>query len=334
LRPAFSLCTFAGKTIEKVGEPMFAVGMKKCEMLPHRITCPPDAVVVFQSELDYLSRYILDYPYIETGGQLFGYWTSTGVPVVLYVLGPGDNANHQHAFFNQDLEYLERVGGLLTSEFGLQHIGEWHSHHQLGLAHPSFHDAHNIQESMLHYGLPRFLLCIGICTPTTTTVNAFNFVDESTVYREAQWDVMAMDSPFRKVVDQRLDGLLRHPITSTPALEKMKYRRQRGVKYPPGYWMNEKGNNKELKQMLDFIQSRSEGLLCSVTLDDQGMVHILSKDEEQNVWQDVLFSMEFPTRFPIITNEILGVCATGEGWNLEGVTIAQAFVEYYYLHEI
>ncbi len=86
--------------------------------------------------------------------------------------------------------------------------------------------------------------------------------------------------------------------------------------------------------MFDFIQCRSEGLLCSVTLDDQGMVHILSKDEEQNVWQDILFPMKFPTSFPIITNEILGVCATGEGWNLEGVTIAQAFVEYYYLHEI
>lgn len=59
---------------------MFAVGMKKCEVLPPRLVCPPDAVVVFQSELDYLSRFILDYPDIETGGQLFGYWTSMGEP--------------------------------------------------------------------------------------------------------------------------------------------------------------------------------------------------------------------------------------------------------------
>lgn len=317
-----------------VFEPMFAVGMKKSEVLPHRIACPPDAVVVFQSELDYLSRCILDYPNIETGGQLFGYWTSAGVPVVLYVLGPGDNANHQHAFFNQDVEYLEQVGRLLTNEFGLQHIGEWHSHHQLGLAHPSFHDARNIRESMQHYGLSRFLLCIGNCTETTSTVNAFNFAGTSPVYREAQWEVMAMDSPFRKVVDQRLEGLLRHPYTSVPVLVGMKYRRQRGVKYPPGYWMNDKDNNKELKQMLDFLQSQSESLRCGVTLDDQGLVHILTKDEEQNVWQDVLFPMGFPTSFPVITNEILGVCTTGEGWNPEGITIAQAFVEYYYMHEI
>lgn len=36
---------------------------------------PADTVLVYQSELDYLSRCILDYPHIETGGQLFGYWT-------------------------------------------------------------------------------------------------------------------------------------------------------------------------------------------------------------------------------------------------------------------
>ena len=45
---------------------------------------PADTVLVYQSELDYLSRCILDYPHIETGGQLFGYWTSAGVPVGLY----------------------------------------------------------------------------------------------------------------------------------------------------------------------------------------------------------------------------------------------------------
>ena len=47
---------------------------------------PADAVLVYQSELDYLSRCILDYPHIETGGQLFGYWNSAGVPVVFLKL--------------------------------------------------------------------------------------------------------------------------------------------------------------------------------------------------------------------------------------------------------
>ena len=105
---------------------------------------PASKVLIYKSELEYISRCILDYTNIETGGQLFGYWTSDGVPVVLYVIGPGPHANHQGAFFNQDINYLEMIGGILTRDFGLQHMGEWHSHHQLGLARPSGHDAFTI----------------------------------------------------------------------------------------------------------------------------------------------------------------------------------------------
>ena len=293
-----------------------------------------DAVVIYQSELEYLSRCILDYPHLETGGQLFGYWTSKGVPVVLYVLGPGENANHQHAFFNQDIEYLERVGGWLVSDFGLQHIGEWHSHHRLGLAHPSFHDTHTFLECMRSYDLPRFLMCIGNCTETTATINAFNYVAGSPDYQEAQWDVMHIESPFRKEIDQRLEGYLLHPHTQHAVLDGMKYRRMRGVSYPQGYWMNDTNNNMELKQMLDFLQNMSEDLHCGVTLDEQGLVHIKSKDSEQKVLRDVLFPMGFPVKFPIVTNEAKGICATGEGWDPEGESIAQAFEKYYNLHEI
>lgn len=312
---------------------MFPVG-KKSYLMPSRGECPSDAVVVFQSELDYLSRCILDYPNIETGGQLFGYWTSTGVPVVLYVLGPGENANHQYAFFNQDPDYLERVGGWLVRDFGLQHIGEWHSHHQLGLARPSIHDTHTFLECIRSYDLPRFLMCIGNCAEKTSTINAFNYVAGSSCYQEAHWDVMPLESPFRKEIDRRLEGYLLHPQTRHAVLEGMKYRRSRGVSYPQGYWMNDTNNNMELKQILEFLQSKLKGLQCSVILDEQGLVHIQSKDKKQNVLQDVLFPMGFPVKFPIVTNEIKGLCATEVGWAHENGSIAQAFVEYYNLHEI
>ena len=49
---------------------------------------PSQKAIIYQSELDFISRCILDYPDIETGGQIFGYWTSTGVPVVMEVIGP------------------------------------------------------------------------------------------------------------------------------------------------------------------------------------------------------------------------------------------------------
>ena len=70
---------------------------------------PASKVLIYKSELEYISRCIMDYTDIETGGQLFGYWTSDGVPVVLYAIGPGPYANHQGAFFNQDVNYLETV---------------------------------------------------------------------------------------------------------------------------------------------------------------------------------------------------------------------------------
>lgn len=38
--------------------------------------------IIFKSEMDFISRCILDYPSIETGGQLFGFYTETGTPVV------------------------------------------------------------------------------------------------------------------------------------------------------------------------------------------------------------------------------------------------------------
>ena len=50
--------------------------------------------IIYQSELDYISRCIMDCPRIDTGGQLFGFYTMKGTPVVCYALGPGPNANH------------------------------------------------------------------------------------------------------------------------------------------------------------------------------------------------------------------------------------------------
>ena len=98
-------------------------------------------------------RCILDRKDIETGGQLFGYWTEDGTPVILYAIGPGPRANHQVTFFNQDVDYLVKVGNLLRNRYGLHHIGEWHSHHRLGLAKPSGHDSDNMTSVIRRRGL-------------------------------------------------------------------------------------------------------------------------------------------------------------------------------------
>ncbi len=173
-----------------------------------------DCAIIYGSELDYISRWILDYPHIETGGQLFGYWTDDGTPVVLYAIGPGPQANHQIAFFNQDIAYLETVGNQLTRTYGLQHIGEWHSHHGLGLSRPSGHDAKSMADGIMDSGRNRFLLCIGTCVDGVSRLLPYNFeAGRWTDYVSAKWIIKPMDSPFRKWIDAELAEELCMPLT-------------------------------------------------------------------------------------------------------------------------
>lgn len=175
---------------------------------------PAQTAIIYQSELDYMSRCILDYIDIETGGQLFGYWTATGIPVVLYAIGPGRQAKHNPTSFIQDQDYLQLVGNELYKRYRLQHIGEWHSHHQLGLAHPSGGDVNTMQYGVGKPGFPRLLLCIGNCTRTHTTVNPFIFHENNPrEYSQAAWDIVNLESPFRKLADAELRSVLIHPYT-------------------------------------------------------------------------------------------------------------------------
>lgn len=101
----------------------------------------PLKVYVFQEDLDMVSKLVLAYPDVETGGDLFGLWTSEGDAVIHIVLGPGKHCSRTNVSFNQDIPYLKKNGELLTQDYMLCHIGEWHSHHQLRLFQPSEGDS-------------------------------------------------------------------------------------------------------------------------------------------------------------------------------------------------
>lgn len=167
--------------------------------------------VIFKGEMDFISRCILDRKNIETGGQLFGYWTENGTPVILYAIGPGPRANHQVTFFNQDVDYLVKVGNILRNRYGLHHIGEWHSHHQLGLAKPSGHDSDNMTSVIKRRDLGEFLLCIGNCDNFSSSLNAF--LCDSSECRCIAWDYVMADSPLRHVIDNDLGRLISKPLT-------------------------------------------------------------------------------------------------------------------------
>ena len=183
-----------------------------------------DRAIIYRSEIDFVSRGILDCPNIETGGELFGFWTAGGIPVVLFAIGPGPNANHQTTFFNQDIGYLEHVGHRLFSKYGLLHIGEWHSHHQLGLAQPSGHDASTMATSIANNHLGRFLMALGNCTQELSVLNAFEFVEGfGTDWRHVPWEIKEVASPFRAAVeaDGVLATMLCNPRIKTPRHGKL-----------------------------------------------------------------------------------------------------------------
>lgn len=270
-----------------------------------RAAGPASSAIVYRGELDYLSRCILDRPDIETGGELFGFWTASGTPVVLYAIGPGPRANHQPAFFNQDLDYLRAVGDRLIRTYGLQHIGEWHSHHRLGLAKPSGHDSRTMVRSIESEGLGRFLLCIANMAGDRSTINAYAFHrDAGYEYRLAAWDVKEGESPFRALVDRdpELAGVLVHPATKEPAMGGLFLARATeqlvAPRYGEDYWLNHKANNLALKRILDFLAEEAPATRCAPALDAANRVVVAVDRPDRR--ETILFPARFPLEPPVL----------------------------------
>jgi len=173
-----------------------------------------DNILTYSCELDVISRFALDYPDIETGGDLFGFWTHTGKPVVQYVIGPGLNARRTVGFFNQDVDYLNSCGKRLRAMHGLQHIGEWHSHHRLGLRHPSPHDSDTVCRAIKDCGLSRFLLVICTISNECTNLDGFLYT-QSRGYNHTpmSWVIFSSSNPLRDSIDKEIAENLILPRT-------------------------------------------------------------------------------------------------------------------------
>jgi hypothetical protein len=117
-------------------------------------------VSIHQSEVERIAQWVADYPDCETGGNLFGFWTHVGSPAVQLTLGPGPRADHQVAAFFQDVDHLQTQGRKAQELYGLQHIGDWHSHHRLGLAEPSSGDVSTTRRTLENNGFDRFVIFI------------------------------------------------------------------------------------------------------------------------------------------------------------------------------
>lgn len=291
---------------------------------------PSSKVIVYKSELDFISRCILDYKNIETGGQLFGYWTADRSPVIVYAIGPGTNANHKIAFFKQDVEYLVNVGNVLVHHYGLQHIGEWHSHHKLGLAHPSGHDVSTMAETIKEKCLSQFLLCIGNCSDVESTLNPFNFtLDAGYNYVKAQWIVKDIDSPYRNLIDGELKDLLIQPNTMRPSYNIVGIPKSLSDinTSNEGYWFEEKHNRLVLKSIMDFVESYPNQAHCTIKMDSRNHIQLFVK--RQNKDECIYFPSMFPHVAPEIQLNVHGkLIPANYVWNYNG-DIFDTFVNYY-----
>lgn len=270
---------------------------------------PSTKAIIYRSELDYMSRCVLDYPNIETGGQLFGFWTSTGTPVVTYVIGPGYDAVHNSTSFIQDQEYLQTLGRALHKRYRLQHIGEWHSHHRLGLTYPSGGDVNTMQYGVGKPGFPRLLLCIATLDGNRTTVNAYNFHENMPGdYERAAWDVIDIESPYRRLADTELDRLLLHPMTQYPSHGPIYTVQQ--VSRPDSststHWLTESVENVEtMKAMVAIVQR--------VYPHAQVKAEMLSSGEPTIVVPECGLSVKLPHGFPAQSPELMRT-SLGDGY--------------------
>ena len=313
------MCSKFNKQIQRLNQSRlqeYRVRISKieAELLELRTTISPSVKnsgnpVIFKSEFDFISSCILDYPNTETGGQLFGYWTAGGTPIVLYAIGPGRNANHQRTFFNQDVDYLVNVGHELKARFGICHIGEWHSHHKLGLARPSGHDVNTMISTIREKNLGHFLLCIGNCDGNRSTLSSFICDDKSC--SPSEWDIIKGESPIRNQADRQLGSILLHPVSSPCYIGRTIEGDLVSPGYPSDYFLGEKWGREEFKSYIDYISTHFLKYVQRVSpkIDANGLAHLLiyAQDKGKRITEDILFPAGYPLEGPIASMTVDGL---------------------------
>ena len=139
---------------------------------------PPSAAMIYGSELHAVQGHVLRYPDLETGGSLYGWYSETGLPIIALATGPGRNAMHGATRFHADEQYSLEIGHKMINH-GLQHVGEWHSHHTLGLAQPSEIDCRAMKAALSGSKARRFLCGIANIVGDKVTLNLFFFSAEA-----------------------------------------------------------------------------------------------------------------------------------------------------------
>jgi len=263
---------------------------------------------IFKEDLEYISRCILDYPDIETGGDFFGFWNNLGLPVIQYVIGPGQNSHHHVTFFRQDVDFLQKTGDVVYQTYGMQHIGSWHSHHKLGLAVPSSHDCQTMANAINKNGLSQFFMILGNIRNEETAINGFLFDKHNQCSHFAtQWRILERRNPFTDDINSMLSQRGRF-FSKESYLPKTKNARLASLKtvipantsvfildFEPETWLGSAKGKEELKYVYEWIKQRFPD--AKMFVNDAKDLSIVAGGFK------IVFPKDFPnTHFSVIAN--------------------------------
>lgn len=215
-------------------------------------------VMIYEEDYKELCALVLKKPNIETGGDLFGLWADKHTAVIQLVLGPGKQCTRTTTSFYQDIDYLRRVGSYLTQNEGVCHIGEWHSHHQLGLARPSGGDENTVWNNMPTYNLKRFVIFIANIRSSehsyNVNVGCFLFeIDDQGKHMDVlpgKFTILQKKSPLsgkKKVAEERKKGAEKDDENKI-AIKELKMEVKEGEKRPSVTYLKPKSAPSERKR--------------------------------------------------------------------------------------
>jgi hypothetical protein len=217
---------------------------------------------MYQDDYQYIIENVMQNAQQETGGDMFGYYSRFGDPIVSLTVGPGRNARHQLCSFNQDGSFLQQAGEVAMN-FGMTHLGNWHSHHMLGLAHPSSGDLDTVFHALNHHNVDHFLLCIANIDKRTRvpTLKAFwiekRWETQRNRFLEMEIDIMPYMNPIWNSVSTFISRTaIVGQMPQQPAPQQRPVVQQQPMEDPmAGHWSKtEAGSNfmRELHSKLQF----------------------------------------------------------------------------------
>lgn len=117
-------------------------------------------LTIFENCLRFMAGDAYAHKKIETGGGIYLLWSHYGRPIVMLASSSGPGSCRETAHFAFDPDYVTMWNEKLQKMFAIQYGGNWHSHHGLGMDHPSRGDVGQIHHLASRCNIPQMVQII------------------------------------------------------------------------------------------------------------------------------------------------------------------------------